>query len=454
MNCLRHRLVLTAGSKKSEHQNIESGADGGGSIGFLLAKYQNSSSAAAKKTSVYDTLLQLIDEFDATGAAEIFRLLLERRTAIPLFVPDSRKHHLNLFRHITIPGVNTRLGEDQSLFRVAVISCCQRNVSQTTEIMKSVFNVQSVHRQDLSTGSLSSNPLIPEIGVGCLVIEATSKTAKKVQHVLVIHVIGEFRPLWKCLKHFVSYLLVEDSTIEEEHFCHMFPKDEETTSTKHPATTLGLDAFNFSCVWTPSMGEMSHEFAVTGNGLRLRVEGQLRGETLSLFKDTVSAASEMVIQSNCTTSQEKKMLHEIPVLIEEAYSPLECVSPSAVHWSDCRFVQHLGDVKKFEFLLQKYYLKRAKIEEAKVEHRLNNEMVAQFEDEIMKVKETIRSQTVRVQHHPLLKVFLQILEKEDSCSRVLFFCLLEKELAKRGEQELGHLLKKNQELYPLCMLRV
>jgi hypothetical protein len=354
------------------------------------------------------------------------------------------KHHLNLFRHITIPGVNTRLGEDQSLFRVAVLSCCQRNVSQTNEIMNSVFYVQSVHRQDLSTGSLSSNPLIPEIGVGCLVIEATSKTAKKVQHVLVIHVIGEFRPLWKCLKHFVSYLLVEDSTIEVEHFCHMFPKDEETTSTKHPATTLGLDAFNFSCVWTPSMGEMSHEFALTGNGFRLRVEGQLRGETLSLFKDTVSAASEMVIQSNCTTSQENKMLHEIPVLIEEAYSPLECVSPSAVHWSDCRFVQYLGDVKKFEFLLQKYYLKRAKIEEAKVEHRLNNEMVAQFEDEIMKVKETIRSQTVRVQHHPLLKVFLQILEKEDSCSRVLFFCLLEKELAKRGEQELGHLLKKIQ----------
>jgi hypothetical protein len=202
------------------------------------------------------------------------------------------------------------------------------------------------------------------------------------------------------------------------------------------------------------MGEMSHEFVITGNVFRLRVEGQLRGETLSLFKDTVSAASEMVIQSNCTTSQEKKMLHEIPVLIEEAYSPLECVSPSAVHWSDCRFVQHLGDVKKFEFLLQKYYLKRAKIEEAKVEHRLNNEMVAQFEDEIMKVKETIRSQTVRVQHHPLLKVFLQILEKEDSCSRVLSFGLLENELAKRGEQELGHLLKKNQELYPLCMLRV
>ncbi|EFX65298.1 hypothetical protein DAPPUDRAFT_264902 [Daphnia pulex] len=181
MNCLRHRLLLTADSKRPEpqSQNVESCGDGGVSIESLLAKYQHSSAAAVKKTSLYDTLLQLIDTFDATGAAEIFRLLLERRTAIPLFVPDSRKHHLNLFRHITIPGVNTRLGEDQSLFRIAVISCRQRNVSQTTEIMKSVFNVQSVHRQDLSTGSLSSNPLIAEIGVGCLVIEAYQQNCQE-----------------------------------------------------------------------------------------------------------------------------------------------------------------------------------------------------------------------------------------------------------------------------------
>jgi hypothetical protein len=66
---------------------------------MLANKYQTSSSSAAtKKTSLYDTLLQLIDEYDATGVAEIVRLLLERRTVIPMFVPDSRKHLLNLFR--------------------------------------------------------------------------------------------------------------------------------------------------------------------------------------------------------------------------------------------------------------------------------------------------------------------------------------------------------------------
>jgi hypothetical protein len=144
---LLHRLHLpAANSKKPEpalnQQNVKSkNAGGARSLASMLAnKYQISScSAATKKTSLYDTLLQLIDEYDATGVAEICRLLLERRTAIPMFVPDSRKHHLNLFRHIIIPGVNTRLGEDQSLFRVAIVSCCQENVSQTTEIMSSLM---------------------------------------------------------------------------------------------------------------------------------------------------------------------------------------------------------------------------------------------------------------------------------------------------------------------------
>ena len=143
LNSLRHRLHLPANSKKPEpalNQNVASN-NGADSLAFMLAKYQISSSDATKQTSLYDTLLQLIDEYDATGVAKIYHLLLERRTAIPLFVPDSRKHHLNLIRHIIIPCVNTRLGEDQSLFRVAIVSCCQKKVSQTTEMMSSLFNI-------------------------------------------------------------------------------------------------------------------------------------------------------------------------------------------------------------------------------------------------------------------------------------------------------------------------
>jgi hypothetical protein len=176
------------------------------------------------------------------------------------------------------------------------------------------------------------------------------------------------------------------------------------------------------------MGEMSHEFAVTGNGFRLRVEGQLQGETPSLLKDTVITASKGVSKS----PPQLKMLYQIPVLIGEVYSPLECVSPLEIQLSNIQSVESLGDVKEYEFLLQMYYLRCAKIEEEEVEHPSNNESETR---QIRIIKDIMRVQAVLLQDHPLLKLFLTILEKEDSCSRVLSFGLLENELAKRGEKE-------------------
>jgi hypothetical protein len=89
--------------------------------------------------------LQLNSEYDTSGIAEIFRLLLERRAAIPLLVPESKKHYLNLLRHVTLPRIdNISLGE-KSLQRVAVIFCRQRDKSRTGDILKSVFNIDSLH---------------------------------------------------------------------------------------------------------------------------------------------------------------------------------------------------------------------------------------------------------------------------------------------------------------------
>jgi hypothetical protein len=87
------------GNNKSEDDDAESEA----LIAFSLGSSSSSlltpgtkESSRTKKRSLYDTLLKLLDKFDAAGVAEIFRLLLERRTAIPLFVPDSKTQFLNL----------------------------------------------------------------------------------------------------------------------------------------------------------------------------------------------------------------------------------------------------------------------------------------------------------------------------------------------------------------------
>ena len=123
------------------------------------------------------------------------------------------------------------------------------------------------------------------------------------------------------LKKFANYFLVEDSTIENQRFCHTIPPDSITT-----AQGL-LDSFDFSCVWTPSTGEMNFECDEKENGFQLRIKGLLQGPTLNLLKETVVMASNQVTK---TSSEKLKMLHEIPILIEEVNSPLECVAPSEI----------------------------------------------------------------------------------------------------------------------------
>ena len=88
--------------------------------------------------SLYDTLLDLSDEFDAAGKGEIFRLLLERRSAIPLFLPHANGSNLMLFKNITSSLSNTTtisLGDDKTLGRVAVISWRNANESQSPELL-------------------------------------------------------------------------------------------------------------------------------------------------------------------------------------------------------------------------------------------------------------------------------------------------------------------------------
>jgi hypothetical protein len=106
MNCLRYRLRIPTELK--------------------FGTEVNNTSTNSRVESVYDTLMQVIDQFDATGIVEIYRLSLERRSAVPLFLPKSKFHFLGLLRHVILPRINNiSMGDDKSLMRVAVISCRQ-----------------------------------------------------------------------------------------------------------------------------------------------------------------------------------------------------------------------------------------------------------------------------------------------------------------------------------------
>jgi hypothetical protein len=242
---------------------------------FLSAEDNEGTHSGAD--SPYDMMLQLIDEFDATGIAEIFRLLLERRAAIPLFVPKSKEHYLSLLKHVTLPRIaNISLGKDKSLHRVAVISCGQRDKSQTCDILKSVFNIDSLHALDLSKSNITSENMLAEIGCGCIVTADKSGT-QVIKNVLVVHVIGDFRPLWSFLRRFADCFMIEDSTVPSESFFSSFMTEEKKREIDSKDSSNGVVTNkSTSCIWKPSFERSSSKRNEEVNGFtHFFIEDQL-----------------------------------------------------------------------------------------------------------------------------------------------------------------------------------
>jgi hypothetical protein len=452
MNCLRHRLRIDTHHLETDNEGNTTNTSFDSNLETALRALslssppsQNSSLLVGdneginfKVNSLYDTLLQLIDEFDATGVAEIFRLLLERRSAIPLFVPESGKHYLSLMRQVTLPEIDTMsgLGENKSLMRVAVISCRQRNQSQTCDILKNVFHIDSIHSYDFTTSNFSSETMLAEIGRGCIVTEESGSQIH--QNVLVVHVIGDFRPLWSFLRRFADCYLIEDSIIKTESFFSSFLTEDKNREMQSEDNNLEERKKLIGCIWKPSNGKANVK-AKDINGFRyLHIEDQLSCKTLSILKSgVVTCMKEISTQPNFMKN--RWMLCEIPILEAEGYSSLECVSPTEIKSSIAESVTNLGDVKKNEFVLQKNFLQEAKYEEEKMENRLNDAKVRELDGKIKTCRENRRADTQQVENNALLQTFLNLISNQDRCSRVLSIKVLEKELAKRGEKELGPL---------------
>jgi hypothetical protein len=464
MNCLRYRLQIVRNSETSTGGNTndtdsesdlekalrELDLNSPSSFNSLLTAEDNESTTNSKVTSHYDTLLQLIDEFDATGAAEIFRLLLERRAAIPLFVPKSKKHYLSLLSHITLPRIdNIRLSEDKSLSRVAVISCRQRNQSQTCDILKSIFNIDSFHFLDLATSNISSESILAEIGCGCIVSDDSKTKTKKIQNVLVVHVMGDFRPLWSFLRRFADIFLIEDSTIESESFFKAFMTEDKKRDLDLQDASLGVEMhMSISCLWKPSDGTARKKEIKTVNGfLHLYIQDQLSDTFKLAFKSDIVTCMDKTLTSNVDFAKKRLKLCDVPILKAEGYNSLDCVSPTKIESSiEKSVIGSLGNVKKTEFVLQKSFMQEAKHHESKMENRLKGEKLHEEDGKIKKIREQRRADTRQVETNSLLQLFLSFLENKDPCSRILSIRVLEKELAKLGEQELGELFKEVESL--------
>jgi hypothetical protein len=115
---------------------------------------------------LYDTLMTLVQEYDVADRSEIFRLLLERRSPIPPYLPNGDLRLLQMaFKDIS--DVTVCLAKDVSLMCVALVSCRDKRQSQNRELLRDIFHMESCHSDDLPRGSVTVQQTAVEFGLGC-----------------------------------------------------------------------------------------------------------------------------------------------------------------------------------------------------------------------------------------------------------------------------------------------
>jgi len=426
MNCLRYRMDV----RQNVSHDIPTVTSESHPVRSLRSKKTAVvSTQRANKASLYDTLLRLIGEFDASGRAEIFRLLLERRSTIPLFLPNGENHLavLSLLNKTIDCNQTVCIGEDLNLLRVAVISCRKKEDSKASELLKEVFHLNSLHREDFSRRSVTCEPITADIGLGCVLPLAENKDPA--HHMLVLNVVGDFDQLWDFVKDFSDYLIIEDATHEEERFY----RRPQFSNYKGDPSCPGLEGINSVLVWKPSLDGLIADFQEGNDNLfgfeHLEVKASLSKE---LYDNLVSDLLDLNV-SDLKTAKLHQMTSLLPAF---QLKEVECRVPFDIKALIGK-VKNFSKLRSESFVLQKSFKNQAKYEEEKAQNRNDESIRDQMNYLIRQQVELRKEKTQTVEKHPLLELILNLLHLEDVSLRVLGFREFEKSLAQQSENALG-----------------
>ncbi|CAF4930408.1 unnamed protein product, partial [Rotaria sp. Silwood1] len=204
IDSLRHRLDLQQNIKQqntTEHEpndffNIHN--DNNNSVNTYTNRLTK---------SVYDVLIDVLKTFNTTGKLEIFQLLLERRSALPILTFKSENcfnYHGTLLDllQINLGKDRLQLGRNTNLFRIAVISNRSQLSTETHIWLRDIFGIHSLYKIDNKS---IIETTIGELGIGFLETEPC----------IVLHIIGDWKPLQSFIEIFANWILIEGASIQE-----------------------------------------------------------------------------------------------------------------------------------------------------------------------------------------------------------------------------------------------
>ncbi|OQR80998.1 hypothetical protein THRCLA_11897 [Thraustotheca clavata] len=166
-----------------------------------------------KGPTLFDEFLKLTESLSTMAKGEVYRLLLERRFLVPFIVPKMNEKYYceaSCLRYVNTLisnegySIGANLMSNTSICRIAVISERPATSSCTSDWLKNIFHVQSLHSLDVENKrNVTQLSCAAELGWGFL------KQRSKYMPVLVLHVIGDYKPLKNFIDEFAMGLVVD-----------------------------------------------------------------------------------------------------------------------------------------------------------------------------------------------------------------------------------------------------
>lgn len=191
-----------------------------------MGEFQNrivavSTTTEAKRESVFNATIKLLFSIDVAARSEMHRLLLDRRLLTPLIVPTSSGASFScdmaalslvntVVEHVQNDAVSANILSDTTYLRAALIYERSKTASAAKSWIKSVFHVDSLHAMDYERkAKMTTAPTAAEIGWGFL-----RKGGGVFVPVVLIHVIGDHRPLRRLIESFCDAVVVDMGNAE------------------------------------------------------------------------------------------------------------------------------------------------------------------------------------------------------------------------------------------------
>lgn len=231
---LRHRMKLDAISSKSsvamsiadEDQQLldqwaryvptnQADEDQQSSVACENQIFYDLEDSLPQSNNLTDVLIHLTNHSKLTSKIELFRLLLDRRYAVPLITPYFNQghkqpfiYHVDVFKFIPLSMINheiSYLGDNEKLYRIAIVSRRPIGRTETAHLISTAFNSHSVQETQRSE---NAELTMVEIAEGYIDDENDKKWP-----FLVLHVSGNYEKLHSFISDVANLIIIEQDSL-------------------------------------------------------------------------------------------------------------------------------------------------------------------------------------------------------------------------------------------------